>query len=78
MRKLAFKKEIGGDEKERSADVTRIVNAFIIYGDVVSREDAKLAWEKYSDSMAAGWMGLPSEDNEIYHCVRSYFEECDW
>jgi len=31
-------------------------------------------WDKYSYSMAAGWMTLPDDDEEVFDCIKSYFQ----
>ncbi len=38
---------------------------------------AGLMWDAYSDSMAAGWMGVPDDDEEILACIRPYFDEAN-
>ena len=60
---------------DHSADVSEIVRVFARYGFSISRSDARAAWQRYSDSMAAGWMGLDSYDDSIYGNVRGYFVE---
>jgi hypothetical protein len=56
------------------SDAARIVDVLARRDIVASVEECKLLWQRYSDSMAAGWMMLPEDDDEIYHCVASYFE----
>lgn len=34
--------------------------------------DALGLWSAYSDFMAAGWLGMPDEDEEIYNCIKEY------
>lgn len=34
--------------------------------------DAMCLWSEYSDSYAAGWLGLPDNDEEIYECIQPY------
>jgi hypothetical protein len=55
--------------------VGRIREALRNQGYEISYEDAKRAWEAYSESMAAGWMVIPDDDAEILACVRSYLRE---
>lgn len=56
-------------------DVTRIQEAFILLGHTISAEDAKLAWEDYSDTYSAGWLYLPNGPEDIFHCLQPYIEE---
>jgi hypothetical protein len=46
-----------------SVDVEYMVNIAKARGYIVSPSDVRLAWEHYSDSMAASWM-LVDHDNE--------------
>jgi len=39
----------------------------------ISPEEAKVAWQEYSDSMCAGWMMLGSDDH-IFDSISHYFE----
>lgn len=34
--------------------------------------DAEHLWEEYSDTYAAGWLGLPKDHDEIYQCIKNY------
>ncbi len=45
-----------------------IKNGFINAG----LNDACSLWGQYSDDLAAGWLGLPDEDDEIYECIEQY------
>ncbi len=58
-------------------DISRIVKAFASQGYEISNSDAILAWERYSDTYAAGWLILPSPEyeTEIYYILKDYFEE---
>jgi hypothetical protein len=58
-------------------DVAIIVRIIKKNGYDISPYDAQMAWEDYSDSMAAGWMGLPESDAEVWDSIRPYlyFEE---
>ena len=57
-----------------AADVDRIVRICAARSVLVSPHDAQSAWEEYSDSMAAGWLGLGSDD-EVYEDVMRYLVE---
>jgi hypothetical protein len=60
---------------EFESDVKRIVRIFAERGYEISETDAENAWEQYSDSMAAGWMCLDSEDCFVFDNCFHYFEE---
>jgi hypothetical protein len=40
-------------------DVVRLQEAAKALGYVVTKEDMRAAWESWSESFAAGWLGLP-------------------
>jgi hypothetical protein len=62
---------------EYAGDLVRIQTALIASGYQASLSDCQLLWEKYSDSMAAGWLFLPESDAEIVDCVSPYFDVDD-
>ena len=72
--KLKFKKFSNCDD-DYHYDINRIVRIFADRGYGISYCDARTAWEKYSDSMCAGWMNLGEEDDYVFHNVSHYFEE---
>ena len=55
-------------------DVARLVAVALAAGIEISHDDAKLAWEAYSDSMAAGWMMLDEEDAHNLANIMPYLE----
>lgn len=68
----------GGDKlseygERHREDCERIKAVLIAKGFInAGLNDAVWLWGEYSDSYAAGWLGLPDEDEEIYDCVKSY------
>lgn len=70
---IAIKREYAGRE-DYPEDVTRIQEALARTGRYASREECTYLWEKYSDSMAAGWLYLPETDEEILSCISYYYE----
>jgi|ERR1035437_3600756 hypothetical protein len=36
--------------------------------------DSVWLWADYSESYAAGWLGLPDKDEEIYQCIKDYIK----
>lgn len=57
------------DSCERIKSVL-IANGFINAG----LNDALGLWGEYSDSYAAGWLGLPDNDAEIFDCIKGYIK----
>jgi len=57
------------------SDVERIVEGLASRGIRVSYPDAHEAWELYSESMAASWMCVPDEVNNIMWAIMPYLEE---
>ena len=47
-------------------DTKRIVKVSFDNGIILTLKEAETIWEDYSDSMAAGWMGLPKDDKELW------------
>jgi hypothetical protein len=63
-------------EFDYPADVNRLVIAFAKEGMWCSPEQAAWLWEQYSDSMAAGWMGMDGyADATLVMVCQPYFEE---
>lgn len=56
-------------------DIVRIVDIFIDRGYVVSYGDAAKAWEQHSETLCAGWLMLPYEDQEVFDAIFNYFED---
>jgi hypothetical protein len=57
---------------EPPEDVSRIIAVCTANGFEIDQETARKAWENYSDSMAAGWMGFPEEDDALLATVLRY------
>lgn len=55
-------------------DISRIVKVFADRGYEITGSDAALAWERYSDSMAAGWMCLDEDDEYVFSNAFPHFE----
>jgi hypothetical protein len=79
MRTLKFRPPEWLKENFRwGGDVDRIVAICKAKGYHISEADAHHAWEEYSDSMAAGWMMLSDDDNDVFETVIEYCEEIDY
>ena len=64
---------VGSDEHSEAAAVHRIMAAMANEGYLVTWNQAIDLWQKYSESMAAGWMALPETDGELLECIRPFF-----
>ena len=53
-------------------DCERIVEVFEKRGYSISITDAQTIWEDYSNSMAAGWLMLPADDNDLFSQAMCY------
>jgi hypothetical protein len=73
LKKLKVKEQYN-HHFEYKNDIDRIVKIFVDRGYEISATDAVHAWEQFSDSMAAGWMSLGSDD-EVFNDAFYYFEE---
>jgi hypothetical protein len=58
-------------------DIDRIVRIFADRGYEITASDAAKAWERYSDSMAAGWLSLDEEDDYVFDNAMMYFVPVD-
>lgn len=57
---------------EESESVARIVDVCAKNGYYISPKTAHMVWEIYSDSMAAGWMSFPDDDEILMSIVLNY------
>jgi hypothetical protein len=64
--RLRFKPNIHNPFPE---DVNRITGLAIRRGYALSDEDAILAWEHHSESVCAGWLQLPQDDDELWSII---------
>jgi hypothetical protein len=57
-------------------DTIRIQRLLIDKGYYAENSQCRRLWELYSENeYAAGWIGLPKTDEELYDCIRPYFED---
>lgn len=62
-----------GEMDSYSFDVECIQRAAASEGYAISAKDAQAAWERYSESMAAGWMMLEDTPAETWSRISHYF-----
>lgn len=53
-------------------DIKRIKNILIEKGYNANLTNSEMLWDKYSNSMEAGWMTLPEKDEAVFDCIRYY------
>lgn len=56
-------------------DVERIVGIVLSRGFIISKMDAYQAWCDYSDTFAAGWLILGSNDDQVFDNIMNHLEE---
>lgn len=56
-------------------DVERIGKILYDRGYFSTPEQCQQIWELYSDTLCAGWLGLPEEDEHVMNCIRPFI--CD-
>lgn len=64
------KLEFLGSDCRYPEDVERIVQICSKHGFEISHADAQLAWEDFSESMAAGWILLHEDDYEVFLVIK--------
>lgn len=72
MKKLRMREEVC-EVIYRPEDVDRIVQVCADRGYEISQSLAVTVWDKYSNSMCAGWMSLGTDD-EVWHVIERYTE----
>ena len=55
-------------------DVLRIMQILANKGYICDSRQAEELWQKFSNSMAAGWMMPPTDDEEVFDCIRAYID----
>lgn len=55
-------------------DVKRIIQIAADRGVVCSALEAKIAWEDTSESMCAGWLCLPKDDETVWAELPGWFK----
>jgi hypothetical protein len=61
-------------KEERYREDCELIKSALVENGFVNAglRDAIYLWGEYSESFAAGWLGLPDTSEEIYECVRHY------
>jgi hypothetical protein len=62
------------DKIDYPDDVAFIQDALFKAGYAVTPHEAERLWSAYSDSLCAGWLGLPGKYEDIVQAVEPYLE----
>jgi len=54
---------------EYSEDTLRVQSVAMDRGVTLTLQQAEDVWLRYSESMAAGWMNLPNDDEELWETI---------
>ena len=57
-----------------SDDIDRILNILYDKGYTTTRQDVKQAWEAYSSELAANWIILPEDDEDVFYTIMGYLD----
>jgi len=57
---------------EYPEDVKRIKEILEEREYIVTLNECEKLWQKYSDSMEAGWMALSEDDDDVFDCISVY------
>lgn len=57
-------------EHRHYADVVRIKQVLLKNGYDADLPSCANIWDEYSDSYAAGWLGLPKDDDELWQAIQ--------
>ncbi len=75
MKKLKLKDLKGSYHEYQKEDIGRIVFVCAQKGYLISEQTAMIAWERYSDMFAAGWLILPNNDEHLFNDIMTITEE---
>lgn len=75
MKGIVLKSDLDGDDYEYLGDCAIIQRALANVGYFATLRQARRLWEEYSESYAAGWMGVPDQDEHIVRCIEPFFME---
>ena len=56
------------------SDVERLQRVMLQNGYEADLRSAADIWEEYSDDYAAGWLGMPENDDELWETIESRVE----
>jgi hypothetical protein len=57
------------------SDVERLQRVMLQNGYEADYNDAANIWDDYSDAYAAGWLGMPEDDNELWDEIKNRVED---
>lgn len=59
------------------SDVERIHEVYQKNGIPVSLDTSAQIWDTHSDNYAAGWLGLPDDDEELWYILKNLYNSQD-
>lgn len=62
-------------QHRHQSDVERIQQVCMRNGYEADLEDCAGIWDDYSDMYAAGWLGLPDDNDELWQIIEQYVKE---
>ncbi len=73
LKKLEENQDYSHDEQYKY-DCEKIQIVLLKKGYIPTLNDCYDLWDKFSDSMAAGWINLPEDEEEIWYSINSYID----
>jgi hypothetical protein len=77
MTQLRLIKVKRNDRLDYVYDCERIVKVLASHGYHATIEQAHELWDAHSEMMAAGWLHLPEDDEQLYIDLSYHFEEVE-
>lgn len=60
---------------EFTEDSKRIQEILLTKGYELSLSDSESLWVRYSDSLCASWMTLPTQDADVFNVISTYLHD---
>jgi len=55
-------------------DIDRIQRILFDKGYTTTRQDIQLAWKCFSETLAANWIILPEDDEDVFYTIMGYLD----
>ena len=72
IRKIRYEENY---QHRHQSDVERLQRVMLAHGYDADLPSAADIWEDYSDSYAAGWLGMPDDDNKLWQIIQLMVED---
>ena len=73
--RMSGSEHIAASAPKYQEDCKRIVGVAFNAGFIITVREAESIWDDYSEMLAAGWLGLPDDDNELWQIIQSGVEK---